>query len=188
MRPLFRAFVFLAPIALVIVASTASFAGELCLTDSESVCCPLFPPCEFPFELVTTGFNTDAPPCTEDPQNWYFEVALSSSMHDPSVNTGAIPQHGRLYLWNIFESSPSRSGSDARAAWGEFTVTVTGDLPILAYEPIAAGSHDWSLETGLLSFDACGGPRPLVIGAFRIYPGTVSVEPTSWGRVKATYR
>jgi hypothetical protein len=121
-----------------------------------------------------------------NPVSYYFEVALSSSAHDPNVNTGPIPAHGRLYLWNVFGSSPSRfTGAEP---WGEFSVRVAGDLPVLGYEPIAAGSHDWNPTTGSLHFDACGGPRPLLIGAFRIFEGTVSVDDATWGRTKAFYR
>lgn len=171
-------------LTLVCVAAPATGA-ELCLSTPPVggyYCCGGFPPCDFLAPMDWIGFRTDAAPCQDFELGAYAALTLSTSLHNPYLNTGPIPSHGRLYLWNVGEGGNFHD-------WGGFTMHVAGDIAILGYEPIAEGTvNAWDPSTGTLRFDACPGLRPNVVGAFVVGPGTIAVDGETWGRMKAVYR
>ena len=157
-----------------------SFGAELCLQDTWDYCCGGFPPCDFIEPTAWVGYRTDAAPCEDFGQLTFAALTLSSSLHNPYLNSGPIPEHGRLYVWNVgYGTYPEGVG---------FETYVAGDIAIWGYEPISEGDHAWDPLTGHLVFDSCGSHRPNVVGAFVVGPGTVAVEDESWGRMKARYR
>jgi hypothetical protein len=138
--------------------------------------------------MAWIGFQTDSTgslACRDFENVTFAAVTLSASDEDPYLNIGEIPSDGRLYLWNVGYGL-------ADPDWAELELNVTGNISILAFEPIAMNETIWNPVTGHLYFDGCLGPRPDVVGAFIVDPGTVAVEDPgvalSWGRVKALYR
>jgi hypothetical protein len=171
-----RAFLLL---AFVYLATPAS-GGELCFHDEWFVCCPGQPPCDVYEPMSWIGFRIDEAPCQNFEYNTFAALAISTSQHNPYLNSGPLPDHGRLYVWNVGDGPPGEW-------WGQFEAYVLGDIPIIAYEPMAGDINVFEPETGRLFFDACVGPKPNVIGAFVVGPGTVGVKDESWGRMKARY-
>ena len=154
-------------------------AGEICV-DPQSHYLPC-PPGDLAFMFPSTGFNPDGEPCTVESDGWQ-RILVSSSSTDPHVNTG-LPEDGfRLYLW----IQPNYAAARAGYGYGHVTLWFQDTLGITHYVPYS--EQGWDPGTLSLSFGGCeeGDEPPALLGEFWVLP--ISVEETSWGEVKSTYR
>lgn len=158
-------------------------AGELCPGFGGIFPCPGY---DVAFDFEYVGYSTDGQPCIGEIEghDTFCRLSLSASSTDPNVNYGPLPADLRLYLWN----TPLKGGGAPPGyGWGSLWVFFSGNFAVQSYEPIAAGTHDWSGEDQSLGFTNCDDEAPAIIGVLLLHAPT-PVEPDSWGRVKSLYR
>jgi hypothetical protein len=180
-----RSFLFLAaaPIALVFACG-----AQLCVEEGWRGIPPC-PPGDVVYPAQSLGFSTDAADCPLQDVSEPPNLAISSSATDPSQNVGPIPADGRVYVWDYWGTlRPEPVGARTGYGYDGFWVRFAGEIPVAGYDPIADVDQTWDRSTSTLSVaqDCELKNAPALIGALLVLP--ISVEPTSWGRVKTSYR
>jgi len=145
-------------------------AAELCVQDGEWICghhlCDLYGPVD------PSGYSTSGPAtCGSSPAIF----TLSSSDSDPFENTGALAAPF-LYLW---------VNADAGYGFGNGYAHLTGDFEVVTFTPQVSGvTWDPLAEEFWASHPTY---EPTLLASILVFDPT-SVEPTSWGRIKALSR
>lgn len=146
-------------------------AAELCVLGGESICC--HPMCDVFSPVQPSGYATEGlPSCGA----WETEFTISSSDTDPFQSEGPLPAFAPLYLW---------VNADSGYGFQAGHVQLGGDLTIFSFEPLIPGAS-WDPVEQEAQINLCT-YESVVVARFGVFP-PVSVEPDSWGRIKALYR
>jgi hypothetical protein len=177
------------PLMFLLVAPGSLSAFELCFAPSSnpggldrnvSVNCD---PDPLAFDNDWIGYRTNGPTCgtvSTCTKSLDYLWTLSTSDTDPFVNTGPLPPQGCLYLWFVCTSQ----GGLAAAAFD-----LVGDLNILGFIPMNGFLDVFPQppEQFVLAVPGCPS-GPVVAGKVLVTMDPVSVESTSFGKVKSLYR